>query len=67
MYLYVEFADTWGAWHDQSMGFSAASRKRIKKIKLTEEQIKELEPRHIGDSGGKKIYESVNILSIQED
>jgi hypothetical protein len=55
VYLYVAFDDTWGAWHDVNMGFSGCgtSYRRIKKIKLTEEQIKQLQPRQVGESGGK--------------
>lgn len=68
MFLYVEFADTWNAYMESSMGFNTTtSNRRIKKIKLTEEQIKELQPRKVGTSGDKDIYEVVSVLSIQED
>lgn len=67
MYLYVEFVDSWGAYNDSMMGFSTNNRRRIKKIKLTEDQIKELKPKYVGESGNQKIYEQINVLSIQED
>lgn len=69
MYIYVEFADTWNAYNDSMLGFStsSANRRRIKKIKLTEEQIKELQPQQVGTTGGKAVYEDMSVLCIQED
>ncbi len=68
MYLYVEFANTYSAYEEAQMGFSiSSSNKRIKKIKLTDEQIRELEPRETYRSGEFALYEKVSILSIQED
>ena len=69
VYLYVAFDDTWGAWNDVNMGFSGCgtSYRRIKKIKMTEEQIKQLQPRQVGESGGKPLYENVSVLCIQEE
>jgi len=63
MYLYVEIVDTWSAWHEAQMGFATTSNRRIKKIKLTNEQIEELRPKKIG----KDIFEKVSVLCIQED
>lgn len=50
------------------MGFNAtASNRRIKRIKLTEEQIKELQPKKVSVSLGKDVFEKVSVLSVQED
>lgn len=61
MYLYVEFINTRSAY-DESMMFDVGtinnSYKRVKRIKLTDEQIKELQ--HANS-------ESLYLLSIQED
>lgn len=67
MYLYVEFFDSWGAYNNAMMGFSTNNHRRIKKIKLTEEQIKELRPRKTSISRGEEMFETVSVLSIQED
>jgi hypothetical protein len=66
-YLYVEFADIYNAWLDAQMGFTTASRKRIKKIKLTDEQVKELQPQITGTSGGEDMFEQVSVICIQEE
>ena len=68
MYLYVEFVNTRLAWEEAQMGFGISSNRRIKKIKLTEEQIKELEPRSTGlQAYGRETFETVNVICLQED
>jgi hypothetical protein len=67
MYLYVKFDDPWNAYNDVMIGISAANRTRVKRIKLTEEQIKELIPKYVGNSGGNPLFESVTPISIQDD
>jgi len=68
MYLYVEFADIWNAWNAAQMGFNTTtSSRRIKKIRLTDEQIAELQPKEVGTNGGVKVHEYVSVLCIQED
>ena len=67
MYLYVEFADVWNAWQDAQMGFATSAHKRIKRIKLTDEQIKELQPRKVGKSGNTDMFEQVSVLCIQDE
>ena len=68
MYLYVEFADTHSAWIEAQMGFGTVnSHRRIKKIKLTDEQVKELQPQKTGKNGDKPTYEAVSVLCIQGD
>lgn len=67
MYLYVEFADIHGAYGDAMLGFSTlTNRRRIKRIKLTEEQIKQLQPRKIKESADTKddLFEVVSVLCI---
>lgn len=67
-YLYVEFADTYNAYVEAQMGFNTStSRKRVKKIKLTDEQIKELQPQRTGVSGNDDVFEQVSVLCIQEE
>lgn len=68
MYLYIEFFDSWGAYQDLQFGTSSTtSRKRIKKIKLTEDQIKEIKPLCTGNNRGEQKFETMNVLSIQKD
>jgi len=67
VYLYVEFANTYDAWADAQMGFATSAHKRIKRIKLTDEQIKELQPRKVGRSGNTDMFEQVSVLCIQEE
>ena len=67
MYLYVEFANTYAAWIDAEMGFATSSRKRIKRIKLTDEQIRELQPKEVYKNGDTEIYEMVSVLCIQDE
>lgn len=63
IYLYVEFADTNGAWIETQMGLPTSHNIRIKRIKLTEEQIKELQPRETG----LNTFETVNVICIQDN
>lgn len=68
MFLYVAFDDTWNAWHCAQMGLDApTAHRRIKKIRLTPEQIKELQPREVGKSGYDIQYEQVSVLCLQND
>jgi hypothetical protein len=68
MYLYVEMFDSWAAFNESNYGCSVPSGcRRIVKIKLTEEQIKQLEPRECGSNGNNIMYESVNPLCIQKE
>ena len=67
MYLYVEFANTYDAWVDAQMGFATSARRRIKRIKLTDEQIKELQPKRVYRNGDTEIYETVSVLCIQDE
>jgi hypothetical protein len=61
MYLYVEFVDTKSAY-DELMMFDISKvnncYKRVKRIKLTDEQLKELQ--HTNS-------ESLYLLSLQEE
>jgi hypothetical protein len=63
MYLYVEFKDLSGHIIDNEIPV----HKRIKRIQLTDEQIKELTPNKVGSSCGKGIYETIVVLSLQEE
>lgn len=64
MYLYVLFMDMSGMYEDLMYGLdgSDVKRKRVAKIKLTEDQIRQLQPRIVGDH-----KENVSILSLQEE
>lgn len=68
-YLYIEFINNWGKQISISMdiGTDFPIKRRIVKIKLTDEQIKQLEPKKIGRSKGNDIYEDMRILCIQEE
>jgi cobalamin biosynthesis protein CbiD len=59
MYLYVEFFDSDAAYTAAQLGASTSCHKRIKKIKLTEEQVKQLQPRHTSGD----FYENVSSSS----
>jgi len=66
MFLYIEMFDGWTAFHESQYGCSTpAGCRRIVKIQLTPEQIEQIKPRETGNSGGTKMFESVNPLSIQ--
>jgi hypothetical protein len=67
MYLYINFTDTWGAYNDTMLGLNQSNRIRVKRIKLTDEQIKELKPLKIGQSGDTEYFECVTPISIQEE
>jgi hypothetical protein len=67
MYLYVKFCDTWGAYNNMMYGIATNSKRRVKRIKLTDEQIKELQPRKVGMNGNQEMYEELFVLSIQEE
>ena len=68
MYLYIQFADTWGAYNDAMYGFSTATNhRRVKRIKLTGEQVAELQPKCVGFNCGKKMFEDVSAICIQEE
>ena len=67
MYLYVEFINSYVAWHNVQMGLPIGGVRRVKKIKLTEEQIKQLQPKQVGSSGGVPMFEDVSVISIQDE
>lgn len=66
-YLYVEFIDNWGCYICQHTGEDIPVTRRVAKIKLTEDQIKQLEPKIVGKSNNKNIYEDRRLICIQED
>ena len=67
MYLYVEMFDGWTAFHEKEFGCSCPSGcRRIVKVELTEEQIKQILPRKIGNNGKTEMFETVNPICIQE-
>jgi hypothetical protein len=66
--LYVEIVDSWGAFNDLQYGCSGtSSRKRVVKIELTPDQEKLIEPKECGSNCGNKMFETVNVLCIQDD
>ncbi|MFC0903739.1 hypothetical protein ACFHWD_03425 [Clostridium sp. MT-14] len=66
-YLYVEFINNWDCYICQYTGEDIPVTRRIAKIKLTEEQIKQLEPKIVGTSNNKNIYEDRRLICIQEE
>jgi len=68
MYLYVEMFNGSTAFMEAQLGCSnTSSCKRIVKIKLTDEQIKQIKPRQTGNNGNTKFYESINPICIQNN
>jgi len=67
-YLYVKFIDTHTPYlllMHENIGVQAPAR--VVKIPLTEEQVRMLEPQCVGELGGKKCYEMVEVICIQEE
>lgn len=68
MYLYVEMFDSWGAYNDMESGSGRpTSSRRVVKIKLTPEQLELIKPRRTGNQGKTEMYESVNLICLQDD
>lgn len=67
MFLYIEMFDGWTAFHESQFGCSNPSGcRRVVKIKLTDEQIKQITPKKTGNNAGIDMFESVNPICIQE-
>ena len=57
-YLYVEMFDGNTAFHESNLGCSNPSGcKRIVRLKLTDEQIKQIEPQKTGNNGHNVFYD----------
>lgn len=69
MFLYVEMFDGITAFSINKVGCSCPSGcRRIVRLELTSEQIKQIKPRPCGqdDETNEMFFESVNPLSIQD-
>lgn len=69
-YLYVEFINNADVISAKSCGIEDSGKlpkHRIVKVKLTDDQIKQLEPRHIPNGDCPDYIENMRLICIQEE
>lgn len=66
-YLYVEFINNWDRITSKEMDseLDIPIKRRMVKIQLTPEQIKQLEPKIVGNNAERDIQEEVRLICIQ--